>query len=60
MWRNAYIIGGYPLRTDRDRLCSLLRAEPIFIDETKEICLSRAENDEWKNFVEDWFDSYTE
>lgn len=58
-WRNAYIIGGYPLRTDRDRLCGLLRAEPIFIDETKEICLSRAENNEWKEFIEDWFDSFT-
>ena len=60
MWRNAYIIGGYPLKSDRDRLCNLLRAEPIFIDESKEICLSRAMNDEWKEFIEDWFNSYIE
>ena len=58
MWRNAYIIGGYPLRSDRDRLCDLLRATPIFIDEPKEICLSRTKNEEWKEFIEDWFDSY--
>ena len=60
MWRNAYVIGGYPLRSDRDRLCGLLRAEPIFIDESKEVCLSRAMNDEWREFVEDWFDSFIE
>ena len=58
MWRNAYIIGGYPLRTDRDRLCELLRAEPIFIDESKETCLNRAKNEKWKEFIEDWFDSF--
>lgn len=60
MWRNAYVIGGYPLRTDRDRLCNLLNAEPIFIDTPKEECLSRAANEEWKEFILDWFDSYIE
>ena len=59
MWRNAYVIGSYPLRSDRDRLCSLLRAEPIFIRESRDVCLSRAMTDEWKMFVEDWFDSFT-
>ena len=59
MWHNAYVIGGYPLRTDRDRLCDLLRAEPIFIDTSKEECLKRAINEEWKQFVCDWFDSFT-
>lgn len=60
LWRNAYVIGGYPLRTDRDRLCNLLNAEPIFIDTTKEECLNRAANEEWKEFIEDWFDSFIE
>lgn len=58
MWRDCYIVGGYPLRTDRDRLCDMLRAEPIFIEESKEVCLSRCENEKWKRFVEDWFDDY--
>ena len=58
MWRNAYIIGTYPLRTDRDRLCSLLRAREVFIAETKETCMGRAKNDEWKKFIENWFDDY--
>lgn len=60
MWRNAYVIGGYPLRSDRDRLCDLLGAQPIFIDTSKEECLSRAMNEDWKQFIEDWFDSFVE
>lgn len=60
MWRNAFVIGGYPLRTDRDRLCNLLRAEPIYIEATKEECLARAQNEEWKEFIEDWFENFVE
>ena len=58
MWRNCYIIGGYPLRTDRDRLCSLLRAREVFIDEDKNVCMGRAVTDEWKKYIEQWFDDY--
>ena len=58
MWRNAYVIGGYPLRTDRDRLCDMLKAKPVYIDTEKEVCLSRAVNDEWKSFVDDWFENF--
>lgn len=60
MWRNAYVIGGYPLRSDRDRLCDMLNATPVYIETTKEECLSRAQSSEWKEFIENWFDSYTE
>lgn len=61
MWRSAYIIGGYPLRTERDRLCDLLGAEPVYIEATKEDCLARAETERpeaWKEFIENWFASY--
>ena len=57
-WRNAYIIGGYPLKTDRDRMCAMLNAEPVFIDESLQTCLSRAKDRYWMQFVYDWFDSY--
>ena len=57
-WRNAFVIGGYPLRSDRDRMCELLNAEPIYIEATKEECLLRAKNDDWKGYIEDWFDSF--
>ena len=59
LWRNAYVIGTYPLRTDRDRLASLLRAEPVFIDTPKDECIRRAPTDEWRKFVEDWWRDYT-
>ena len=57
-WRNAYIIGGYPLKSDRDRLCDMLNAMPIFIDEPKDICLSRAANEDWKEYIEEWFEDF--
>lgn len=63
MWKNAYIIGGYPLRSERDRLCDLLNAEPIYIEATKEECLERAwggRPEAWKQYIEDWFLNYTE
>ena len=59
-WRNAYIIGTYPLRTDRDRLAELLRAETIFIDTSMDECISRAPNDDWKRFIREWFEDFTE
>lgn len=61
-WRNAYIIGGYPLQTDRERLCNLLGARPIYIEATREECLTRAEAERpeaWKDYINNWFDSFT-
>lgn len=58
MWRNCYIVGAFPLRTDRDRICKLLRAREVFIQEDKDVCLSRAVNEDWKQYINDWFDDY--
>ena len=58
-WRNAWVIGGYPLQTDRDRLCELLNAEPVYVEATKEECLLRANDDAWRGYIEDWFDAKT-
>lgn len=58
-WRNAYIVGGYPLASERERLCDLLGAREVFIEADKETCLARAENEAWKGYVCDWFDSFT-
>lgn len=55
---NAYIIGGYPLENERERLAETLGAELIFIERTKEECLVIAETErtaEYKKYIEEWF-----
>ena len=48
MWRNAFVIGGYPLKMDRERIADKLGAELIYIDSTKEECLVRSKTEKWK------------
>ena len=63
-WNNAYIVGGYPLISERERLCKRLGAREIFIDCSKEECLSRLEacsdrdKEEWKQYIDEWFARY--
>lgn len=64
-WLNAWVIGGYPLISERERLCKSLRAREIFIDTDKEECIKRLyENpegrniDEWLGFINDWWEKY--
>lgn len=62
-WRVAWVIGGYPLRSDRDRLCDLLRAEPIYCEATLDECLARCEKErpeEWRDYVLRWFEDFTD
>lgn len=60
-WRNAYIVGGYPLQGERERLAEEVCAKKvIFIDTPKEICMIRAreKSDEMPRYVDEWFDRY--
>ena len=60
-WDNAYIIGGYPLQGERERLFDSVGADKIiFIDTPKDVCLVRAQakSPEWVGYVEQWFDRY--
>ena len=61
-WNNAYIVGGYPLQSDRDRLLNEMGAREIFIDETRETCEQRAETtadpEAMKKYIAEWFDRY--
>lgn len=59
MWRNAFVVGGYPLKMDRERLADRLGAELIYIDSTKEECLARSKTEKWKEYIEEWFELYT-
>ncbi len=57
-WQNAFIVGTYPLKMERQRLSDKLGAEQIFIDTDKYSCLNRAKNNEWKKYIEEWFESF--
>ncbi len=60
-WLDAYVIGGYPYKGERERLCTRLGASEIFIDVSKEECIKRLykSNDRdinsWSKYIEDWF-----
>lgn len=61
-WDNAYIIGGYPLIGERERLIDSLGVDKaLFIDTPKDVCLSRAKlkGADWCTYVENWFDRFT-
>lgn len=64
-WNNCYLIGGFPLISERERLCKELGAREIYIEASKEDCLKRLElsNDrdktEWKKYIDEWWRRYT-
>ena len=64
-WTNAYIIGGYPLISERERLCRELGAREIYIECSREECLRRLEEcddgrdtEVWTKYIDDWFKKY--
>lgn len=59
-WINAYIVRGFPLRGERERLAKELNAELIFIDTDKQTCLDRSKKkgQDYYKFVDDWFSKY--
>lgn len=61
-WLNAYVIGGYPFKAERERLASMLGAREIYIDTSKEECIQRLseaedgrDKTEWLKYIEDWW-----
>jgi len=59
-WNDSYVIGGYPNKTDRERLVEDLGAELIYCESTKVECLARAvaERAGRERWVEKWWDEY--
>lgn len=58
-WRNAYIIGGYPLQGERERLMQTVGADKlIHIDTAREVCEARAQTEEMKKYIAEWFERY--
>ena len=66
-WYTAYIVGGYALSNERERICRELGAREVFVDTPKEVCLERLEGledsaidkAEYRKYIEDWFEKYT-
>jgi hypothetical protein len=61
-WYDAYIIGGYPDKYERERLAEELGAELIYVESTKAECIERAMNSgrgmKWVEYVEAWWEKY--
>ena len=63
-WNNCYIIGGYPLQSERERLCKELGAREVFIDTSRAECLERLRSlqdrdlVEWTKYIEDWWNKF--
>ena len=63
-WLNAYVIGGYPLISERERLIKSLGAREIFVDISKEECIARLQScndrdhDEWLRYIDDWWEKF--
>lgn len=58
-WKNAYIIGGYPLQGERERLMQTVGADKlIHIDTAREVCEARAQTEEMKKYIAEWFERY--
>lgn len=65
-WINAFIIGGYPFKGERERVMTEYGAEEIFIECDKETALSRLAStsdgrdvNEWNKYINTWFDRYS-
>lgn len=67
-WNNAWVVGGYADKYKRERLANDLGAELVFCNVSKEECLARLEvdedrkyrKDEWRGYIDKWFDTYVE
>jgi len=61
-WYDAYVIGGYPDKYERERLAQTLGAELIHCEATKAECLERLERsgrpESWREYIEGWWEKY--
>jgi len=67
-FKSAWIIGGYPNCADRDRIVSETGAEVIFVEATREECMTRLDacggyrsvhKKEWSSYIDKWFEMHT-
>lgn len=65
-WQNAFIVGGYPLCSERERLIKSLNAREVFVDTNKEECIRRLHEcsdgrdvDAWEKYISDWWEKFS-
>ena len=61
-WRNAYVVGGYPLVNERERLMRSLGAREVYVESSQAECLARLkacrdgrDAGEWRRYIDDWW-----
>lgn len=64
-WQTAYVIGGYALPNERERLAERLSAECIHIDTSMQECMDRLavcedgrKKAEWEKYISDWWETF--
>lgn len=59
-WHDAFIIGGYPDKYERERVAQSLGAELIYCESTRDECLMRCNDrpDAWRDYVDKWWDDF--
>ena len=64
-WLNAYVIGGYPLISERQQLCKMLGAREVYIESSIEECMQRLDEcsdgrdkEEWAKYIDKWWELY--
>ena len=60
-WDVCYIVGGYPLISERERICKDFGAREIFLETEKDVCLERAKDlklEDYEAHIEEWFRRY--
>jgi|AKZA01.1.fsa_nt_gi hypothetical protein len=63
-WSNAFIVGGFPKKSERERMITKMGCEPIFIDTAYGDCVANLNKskkpDEWFKYIDSWFREFTE
>lgn len=62
-WCNAFIVGGYPHKAQREALARKLGAKLVYCEATREECLARAADrgvheGDWKRFIAKYFETF--
>ncbi len=63
-WRNAFIVGGFADRYQRERTVTDLGAEAILVDPGRDVCMARLHSEPgidaqaWARYIDEWYAKY--